>query len=58
MMNKIPLEEYVYSLTLRSVGMSKTRFSIVLKVFSVMLEGSLGISASSLEDWQPPMMKL
>lgn len=42
------------SLALRSAGMANTRFSMDLNLFSRMLDGSLGISASS-DDWQPPI---
>jgi hypothetical protein len=51
---EVPLEEMGSSLALSSAGRTKTRFSMVLNLFSRMLEGSLGISASS-DDWHPPI---
>jgi hypothetical protein len=54
MMDVVPFEEMGSSLVLSSTGRTNTLFSMDLNLFSRMLEGILGISASS-DDWQPPI---
>ena len=54
MCSGVPLDEMGSTLVFSSVGTAKSLFSMVLNLFSRMLDETLGISASSEEE-QPPI---